>query len=305
MPGRRVVAVVGATGTGKSDLAIELARALDGEIVNTDSMQFYRGMDIGTAKLAPEERGGIPHHLLDVMDVREEASVAAFQGWADAAVSSILGRGKTPVLVGGSGLYVRAAVDELEFPPTDPEVRSRLEAEAQRSGIGPLAERLAAVDPVSAARVKDERRIIRALEVHEITGRTFESYMPQRRYLRPTVQIGLTMDRSELHARLEQRIETMMHQGLVEEARALCGSGLREAKTASRAIGYRQALEVIEGTMTEAEAAASILTATRQFARRQETWFRADPRVVWLDAAASDLVEQALRAVTDGDTLEP
>ncbi|MCB4208103.1 tRNA (adenosine(37)-N6)-dimethylallyltransferase MiaA [Arthrobacter sp. UM1] len=308
-PGRGVVAVVGATGTGKSDLAIEIARAVGGEIVNTDSMQFYRGMDIGTAKLAPEERGGIPHHLLDVLEVTEEASVAAFQAEADAAVRQLLDRGKTPVLVGGSGLYVRAAVDELEFPPTDPQVRSRLEEEARRRGIGPLAERLAAVDPVSAGRLKDERRIIRALEVHEITGRTFESFMPQRRYLRPTVQLGLAMDRAELHARLELRIERMMREGLVEEARRLCGHGLREARTASRAIGYRQALEVIDGTMNEAEAAASTLTATRQFARRQETWFRADPRVIWLDATAPDLLEQALRAVADGlphgDTLVP
>ncbi len=291
-----LIAVVGATGTGKSDLALDLAEALDGEIVNTDSMQFYRGMDIGTAKLSEEERRGVPHHLLDFLAVRDEASVADFQTLARAAVAEIRARGKRPVLVGGSGLYVRAALDVIEFPPTDPAVRQALEKEAERDGISALAERLRSVDPVSADRLSDDRRVIRALEVYEITGRPFASYMPQREYCEPTRQIGLRIPRPLLHERLEARVRRMMDQGLVEEVRALIPQGLKEARTASRAIGYRQALGVIEGELTEAEAIDSTVTATRQFARRQETWFSADPRVEWFDPAEPALLDRVLGA---------
>ena len=196
-----IIAVVGPTGTGKSDLAIELALRLDGEVVNSDALQFYRGMDIGTAKLSISERRGVPHHLLDTLDVTQEASVAEFQEQARALFADIRSRGRVPVLAGGSGLYVRAALDVLEFPPTDPQVRARLEAEAAERGTGPLLERLRTVDPDSAGRLGDERRIIRALEVHAITGRPFSSYMPRREYAQPAVQVGLAIDRALLHER--------------------------------------------------------------------------------------------------------
>lgn len=289
-----VVAVVGPTGTGKSDLAVELALALDGEVVNADSMQFYRGMDIGTAKLTIPERRGVPHHLLDILDVREEASVSAFQAEARAAIRGIQARGKRAILAGGSGLYVRAALDVLEFPGTDPAVRARLEAEAEQVGIGVLARRLAAADPDSAARLRDARRIIRALEVLEVTGRPFSSYMPRREYALPAVQIGLDMDRAALHARLAARVGRMVDGGLLAEVRRLDAAGLREGKTASRALGYAQFLRVADGESTVEQAAEQTTVATRQFARRQATWFHADPRVHWLDAVGPDLVASAL-----------
>ena len=244
-----VIAVIGPTGTGKSDLSIALARELGGEIVNADALQFYRGMDIGTAKLSVAERAGIPHHLLDIMDVREEASVARFQADARRTFDEIRSRGAVPILVGGSGLYVRAALDEIDFPPTDPEVRQRLELEAREHGPGPLARRLAAVDPASAARNLDERRMIRALEVYEISGKPFSSFMPEREYHAPAVQIGLNLDRALLHQRLELRVAKMQELGLLDEVRRLDAAGLREGKTASRAIGYAQFLAVLDGTM--------------------------------------------------------
>lgn len=298
-----MIAVVGPTGTGKSDLAVELALALNGEVVNTDSMQFYRGMDIGTAKLTVEDRRGVPHHLLDILDVRDEASVSAFQSAARAAIQGIHSRGRRAILAGGSGLYVRAATDVLEFPGTDPAVRARLEAEAEAGGIGTLARRLADIDPASAARLKDARRIIRALEVHEVTGRPFSSYMPHREYAQPTLQIGLDVDRPALHARLAERVHRMVAAGLVEEVRRLDAQGLREGRTASRALGYAQFLRVLDGASTVGEAAEATIVATRQFARRQATWFRADPRVRWLDARRPDLVHAAL-AVLRGQVPE-
>jgi tRNA dimethylallyltransferase len=292
-----VIAVVGPTGTGKSDLAVELALALDGEVVNTDSMQFYRGMDIGTAKLTVEERRGVPHHLLDILDVREEASVSAFQTAARAAISDIQARGRRAILAGGSGLYVRAALDVLEFPGTDPAVRVRLESEAEREGIGALARRLAQLDPESSARLKDARRIIRALEVYELTGKPFSSYMPRREYVQPSVQIGLDMDRAALHERLAARVRRMVDVGLVDEVRRLDSAGLREGRTASRALGYAQFLQVLDGASTPDRAAEETIVATRQFARRQVTWFRADPRVHWLDGLDPDVVRAALGVV--------
>lgn len=298
-----VIAVVGPTGTGKSDLAVELALALDGEVVNTDSMQFYRGMDVGTAKLTVEERRGVPHHLLDILDVRDEASVSAFQGAARAVIEDIHSRGRRAILAGGSGLYVRAATDVLEFPGTDPAVRARLESEAERDGLGTLARRLAEVDPESAARLKDARRIIRALEVHEVTGKPFSAYMPRREYVQPAVQLGLDMDRPALHGRLAERVHRMVARGLVEEVRRLDAGGLREGRTASRALGYAQFLRVLDGEATVDEAAEETVVATRQFARRQLTWFRADPRVQWLDALGPDLVGAAL-AILGGQVPE-
>ncbi|NUP74765.1 MAG: tRNA (adenosine(37)-N6)-dimethylallyltransferase MiaA [Sinomonas sp.] len=289
-----VIAVVGPTGTGKSDLSVELALALGGEIVNADSMQFYRGMDIGTAKLTVAERRGVPHHLLDVLDVREEASVSTFQAEARDVIASIHARGRRAILVGGSGLYVRAALDVLEFPGTDPEVRARLEEEAERNGIGALARRLAVADPESGTRLRDARRIVRALEVLEVTGRPFSSYMPRREYVRPAVQIGLDMNRQALHARLASRVGRMVDGGLVAEVRRLAEAGLREGKTASRALGYAQFLRVLDGESTVEQAAEETTVATRQFARRQATWFHADPRVHWLDALGPNVGEAAL-----------
>ena len=292
-----MIAVVGPTGTGKSDLAVELALALDGEVVNTDSMQFYRGMDIGTAKLTVEERRGVPHHLLDILDVREEASVSAFQTAARAAISEIQMRGRLAILAGGSGLYVRAALDVLEFPGTDPSVRARLESEAEREGIGVLARRLAELDPESSSRLKDARRIIRALEVYEVTGQPFSSFMPRREYVQPSVQIGLDMDRGALHERLAARVRRMVDVGLVDEVRRLDAAGLREGKTASRALGYAQFLRVVDCASTVERASEETIVATRQFARRQVTWFRADPRVHWLDALSPDVLAAAVDIV--------
>ncbi|MFY9635741.1 MAG: tRNA (adenosine(37)-N6)-dimethylallyltransferase MiaA [Cellulosimicrobium cellulans] len=288
-----VIAVVGPTGSGKSDLAVSLALALDGEVINADAMQFYRGMDIGTAKITLPERRGVPHHLLDTMDVTQEASVSDFQLQAREIISGIHARGKRAILAGGSGLYVRAALDVLEFPGTDPDLRRELEAELEAIGQEALLARLREVDPVSAGRVNDARRIIRALEVHQLTGRAFSSFMPRREYFRPAVQIGLAVDRDELRERLALRVHRMVDHGLLEEVRRLDAAGLRQGKTASRALGYAQFLKVLDGASTVAEAAEDTIVATRQFARRQLTWFRADPRISWLDWQAPDLVARA------------
>ncbi len=292
-----VVAVVGPTGSGKSDLGVALAQRLGGEVVNADALQFYRGMDIGTAKLPREERHGVEHHLLDVLDVTEEASVAAYQEDARRVIDGIRERGRVPVLVGGSGLYVRAALDRLEFPPTDAGVRARLEADLAAGGSAALRARLRAVDPLSADRIDDDRRLVRALEVHELSGRPFSAFMPRRGYHRPAVQIGLAVDREVLRARLAERVHAMVRAGLADEVRRLAAAGLRDGRTASRALGYGQFLRVLDGTLTEAEAVEDTIAATRRFARRQLTWFRGDPRVAWLDWQAPDLAEAATALV--------
>lgn len=288
-----VIAVVGPTGSGKSDLAVNLALELDGEIINADAMQFYRGMDIGTAKITPAERRGIPHHLLDILDVTQEASVSDFQRQARQLIGDIHARGKRAILVGGSGLYVRAALDVLEFPGTDPDLRRSLEAELAAHGTANLRARLQDVDPASAERLNDDRRIIRALEVHQLTGRPFSSFMPRREYFQPAVQIGLSVDRAALHERLAARVHAMVDTGLLAEVRRLDGLGLRTGKTACRALGYLQFLQVLDGSATEAEAVESTIIATRQFARRQLTWFRADPRITWIDWHDPDLLAKA------------
>jgi tRNA dimethylallyltransferase len=293
-----VIAVVGPTGSGKSDLAVNLALALDGEVINADAMQFYRGMDIGTAKITAAERRGVPHHLLDTLDVTEEASVSDFQQQARALIADIHARGKRAILAGGSGLYVRAALDVLEFPGTDPEVRGELEAEYAAQGPGPLLARLRDVDPVSAGRVSDARRIIRALEVHQLTGRPFSSFMPRREYFQPAIQIGLAVDREQLRERLARRVHAMVDKGLLEEVRRLDASGLRRGKTAPRALGYSQFLKVLDGGTTVEQAAEETIVATRQFARRQLTWFRADPRISWLDWQDPELDTKAIALCT-------
>lgn len=288
-----LIAVVGPTGSGKSDLAVELALKLDGEVINADAMQFYRGMDIGTAKVTDAERKGVPHHLLDILDVTEEASVSEFQQHARAAIADIHSRGKRAILAGGSGLYVRAAVDVLEFPGTSASIRKRLEQEHADAGIAPLLERLRRVDPVSAGRLGDARRIIRALEVFELTGRPFSSFMPDREYVQPTVQIGLEVDREIFRERLAARVHRMVDRGLLAEVERLDAAGLRRGRTAPRALGYAQFLKVLDGEADVPQAAEETIVATRQFARRQLTWFRADPRIAWLDWQDPDLVAKA------------
>jgi tRNA dimethylallyltransferase len=288
--GTHVIAVVGATATGKSALAIALARALDGEIVNADSMQLYRGMDIGTAKEPEPARRGVPHHLLDVWPVTRTANVADYQKLARAAIDEITARGRLPVLAGGSGLYIRAALDDLDFPRTDRGIRVRLESELAALGPAALHARLAALDPAAAAAIlpSNGRRIVRALEVIEITGRPFTATMPGYERSRPgppAVQIGLTLPRPELDARIAARVEAMWQSGFEAEVRALAAAGLRDGKTASRALGYQQMLRHLDGELTLDQAREETVRATRRFARRQESWFRRDPRVHWVDAS--------------------
>ena len=292
-PAPRVIAVVGPTAAGKSDLGVFLAQHLGGEVVNADSMQLYRGMDIGTAKLTPEERDGVPHHLLDIWDVTEAASVAEYQRLARAEIDRLLAEGRWPILVGGSGLYVRGAVDHLEFPGTDPAVRARLEEELTLRGPGALHARLAAADPGAGQAIlpSNGRRIVRALEVIEITGKPFTANLPGHDSVYDTIQIGVDVARPELDERIATRVDRMWEAGLVDEVRTLAGQGLREGRTASRALGYQQVLGALAGERTEDEARAETVRATKRFARRQDSWFRRDPRVHWLSGAAADRAE--------------
>ena len=295
-----IIAVVGATASGKTELSLDLAERLSGEIVNTDAMQLYRGMDIGTAKLPVAERRGIPHHLLDTQDVREPATVAAFQGWAREVIAELRRRGAAPVLVGGSALYIRAILDRFEFQATDPEVRARLEAELAQVGSESLHRRLADLDPRTAGTLAPDnaRRIVRALEVIELTGEPYGSSLPELEYVDPrTVQIGVDIDRPTLDARIEQRVHDMYDAGLVAEVEALLDAGLAEGRTASRAIGYREARMVLAGELDLDEARWRTIYATRRYARRQMGWWRKDPRITWLPFDAEDRVEQALAVV--------
>ena len=308
-PGPTAVAVVGPTATGKSDLAVALALELGGEVVNADSMQLYRGMDIGTAKLTEDERRGVPHHLLDVLDVRDEASVAAYQRDATAAVDAIVGRGRVPVLVGGSGLYVSAVLDTLDFPGTDPALRARLEGELAELGAAAMHARLAAVDPAAAAAILpgNGRRIVRALEVVELTGRPYRATLPApgdpgrpgRDGSRSTrwVRLGLSAPRTALDGRIADRVDRMWAAGLVAEVRALEAVGLREGRTAARALGYAQVLRMLDGLVDEQQAGLDIVTATRRYVRRQESWFRRDRSVRWLRYDDEGLLGSALAAV--------
>lgn len=295
----QVIAVVGPTAAGKSDLAVALARHLGGDVVNADSMQLYRGMDIGTAKLPPAERHGVPHHLLDIWDVTDAASVAEYQQLARQEIDRLLARDRVPVLVGGSGLYVRGAIDVMEFPGTDPEVRTRLEGELAERGSGWLHRRLADADPAAARAIlpSNGRRVVRALEVIEITGRPFTANLPGHESVYPTLQIGVDVARPELHRRITDRVDGMWAAGLVEEVRALETAGLRDGRTASRALGYQQVLMALAGECTEAEAREETVRATKRFARRQDAWFRRDPRVHWLSGADPDRGELTDRAL--------
>ncbi|HZZ95759.1 MAG TPA: tRNA (adenosine(37)-N6)-dimethylallyltransferase MiaA [Jatrophihabitantaceae bacterium] len=294
----RVIAVVGPTATGKSELAVSVAQELGGEIINADSMQLYTGMDIGTAKLLEPEWGGVAHHLLDVWPVQKSAAVAEYQAMARACIAEIAGRGRTPILVGGSGLYLRGALDRLEFPGESPPIRARLYRELDEAGPMVLHARLAELDPAAAAAIlpSNGRRIVRALEVIEITGRPFTATMPGFDSLYDTLYLGL--DRTDLDERVEVRVHRMMARGLVDEIRALLPLGLRDSPTAGKALGYAQLLAVLDdagAVVGDLDTAVdATVRATRRFVRRQRSWFRRDPRVRWLEGEAPDLLEQAL-----------
>jgi tRNA dimethylallyltransferase len=293
-----VIAVVGPTAAGKSELSLDLAHALDGEVVNADSMQLYLGMDVGTAKLTMPERAGVPHHLLDIWPVTQTASVSQYQVLARQAIDDIRRRGRTPVLVGGSGLYVRAALDKLQFPGTDPDLRARLEEELGQVGPADLHARLAILDPPAAAAILpgNGRRIVRALEVIEMSGQPFSATLPAYESVYPAIQLGIELPRPELDQRITDRVHRMLRLGLVDEVRQLELAGLRDGKTASRALGYAEVLRFLAGEWGLADAAAHTIIATRRFVRRQESWFRRDPRVTWLPGGAG-LADRALSLI--------
>jgi tRNA dimethylallyltransferase len=295
-----VVAVVGPTAAGKTDLSLDLAGALGGEVVNTDAMQVYRGMDIGTAKLPASQRRGIAHHLLDLLEVTEPASVAEFQRWARAVVADCRARGTAPVLVGGSALYIRAILDRFEFPGTDPAVRARLEEELTAVGPETLHRRLAGLDPAAAERILpgNGRRVVRALEVIEISGRPFSANLPELRYeIDGAHQVGVDIPRDVLDERIALRVERMWEAGFVDEVRRLADRGLRDGRTANRALGYQQVLAHLDGRITEAQAKEQTIAGTRRFARRQDSWFRKDPRITWVGWDDPDKVATALAAI--------
>lgn len=290
----RVAAIVGPTAAGKTALSLELAERTGAEIVSLDSMQAYRGMDIGTAKPGPEELGRVPHHMIDVSDPATEVTVAEFRNLARSSIDDIASRGRLPLLVGGSGLYFRAVVDDLRFPPRSADLRRRLETEADDLGAGALHDRLAGVDPVAASRIEpgNIRRTIRALEAIELTGALFsefDSSWESYQSLYDLRVVGLRRDRPELYRRISERAEEMLAAGLRAEAEALADRGL--SRTARQALGYRQVLEMPGAP--EDEVLAAIVRATKRFARRQEAWFRADPRVLWLDASGPELLSAA------------
>ncbi|WP_084100366.1 tRNA (adenosine(37)-N6)-dimethylallyltransferase MiaA [Demequina sp. NBRC 110051] len=302
-----VVAIVGSTATGKSAISLAVAEALDGEIVNADAMQFYRGMDIGTAKLPVVERRGIAHHQLDTLDVSEDASVARFQREARADIAAIRERGRTPIVVGGSGLYHRALLDRFEFPPTDAQVRARLEARGETEGPGVLYRELLESDPEAAASIgpSNTKRLVRALEVIEITGRPFSSGLPRHEYQVPAIQIGLEVSHDVLDPRIDARVDAMWEQGLVDEVTGLVAQGLRDGTTARRAVGYAETLRHLDGELTADQTRALIAQHTRRLARKQRQWFRPDPRVTWIEgpideADAARAAADALAVVTGG-----
>lgn len=298
----RPIAVIGPTGTGKSALALDVAERVDGEIVNADAMQMYRGMDIGTAKLTVDERRGIPHHQLDVWEVTETASVARYQQSAAADIEAILERGAVPVVVGGSMMYVQSLLDNWTFPATDPAVRARFEQRLAEIGATALHGELARVDADAAASIQptDGRRIVRALEVVELTGQPFAASFPAIGAPRwDTVIIGLDWDTTHLDNRLAKRTDKMFADGLVDEVRALLRCGLRDGVTASRALGYAQVLADLDAGGDGSAAREPTFVGTRRYVRRQRSWFRRDHRIVWLDGAGPGLVDETLRVWRD------
>lgn len=282
----KTIVICGATATGKSDLAVALAKEVDADIINADSMQLYRGMNIGTAKLTLGERGGVDHHLLDVLDVTEDATVAWYQDRARAAIAEIHSRGKSAVIVGGTGLYIKAIIDDLNFPDTNPAVRERLNTEAEEFGVARLFERLQLLDPAAAAAIdiQNVRRVIRALEVIEITGQPFTANLPREDSSRypDALQFGLVMDREKLTERIDHRVDLMWEKGLVAEVDALLVAGINKGTTARRALGYAQVISMRAGEISEEQAKEETKRATRQYARRQETWFSRDARIKWI-----------------------
>ncbi|MBU3753031.1 MAG: tRNA (adenosine(37)-N6)-dimethylallyltransferase MiaA [Candidatus Nanopelagicaceae bacterium] len=301
-----LIVICGATATGKSDLAVALAEKLGGQIINADSMQLYKGMDIGTAKLSIEERKGIRHHLIDVLSVREEASVAQYQNDARNLIDQLLEQSIPAIVVGGTGLYIKSILDDLNFPDTDPEVREKIARQAEELGVDVMHERLTRLDPAAAAAIPKEnvRRVVRALEVIELTGRPYTANLPRvgstkYPYAR---QFGLVMERETLHERIDLRVEKMWDKGLVREVRDLMGEGLLEGRTAQAALGYAQIIKFAQGVMTEEEAKEETKRATRQYARRQETWFSRDERITWVKKAPiSELVTKIVSS-TISDT---
>jgi tRNA dimethylallyltransferase len=281
-----LIVICGATATGKSDLAVSLAKEIDGEVINADSMQLYKGMDIGTAKITVEERQGIPHHLMDLLDVTEDANVAWYQEKAREKISEIHSRGKNAIIVGGTGLYIKAILDDLNFPDTDPVVRTALELEYATKGIGPLFERLEKLDPAAALAIDraNSRRVIRALEVIEITGQPFTANLPRKESTKypNALQFGLVMDREILSDVISSRVDRMWKAGLVAEVERLIESGITRGTTAQKALGYSQVIAFKEGKISEEEAIDETKRATRQYARRQETWFSRDERINWI-----------------------
>ena len=281
-----ILVICGATATGKSDLAIALAQRFDGEIINADSMQIYRGMDIGTAKLTVEERQGVRHHLLDVLDVTQDSTVAWYQDSARQVIDEIESRGKRPIIVGGTGLYIKSILDELNFPDTDPDTRKSLELELEKIGLDAMYERLQKLDPAAGIAIDraNARRVIRALEVIAITGKPFTANLPREESTRypDARQFGLVMDRESLDVRISARVDLMWEQGFVSEVQSLLNAGITEARTAQLALGYSQIIAFLQGGMSEDEAREDTKRATRQYARRQETWFSRDARITWI-----------------------
>jgi tRNA dimethylallyltransferase len=300
-----VIVICGATATGKSDLAVALAHELNGHVINADSMQLYKGMDIGTAKLSQAERQGIPHHLIDVLSVREEASVAQYQSDARSIIDQLIEQSIPAIVVGGTGLYIKSILDDLNFPDTDPQVREKIAREAEELGVDVMHSRLTKLDPAAAAAIPKEnvRRVVRALEVIELTGRPYTANLPRKGSTRypEARQFGLVMERETLHDRIDARVEKMWDQGLVREVRDLMKEGLLEGRTAQAALGYAQIIKFAQGELTEEEAKEETKRVTRQYARRQETWFSRDERITWLKKApVTELVDRILSSTMSG-----
>lgn len=305
----KLIAVVGATGTGKSELALSLAERMirqgqEVEIVNADAMQLYRGMDIGTAKLSLEDRRGIEHHLIDVLEITQESTAAEYQRLAREKILALQSAGVIPILVGGSMLYVASCLNSFVFPERDIELRAQLEAELAEFGPIHMHKKLEQIDPVAASRIIKEngRRVVRALEIVMLTGEPFAAALPEKfDSWQPVLQFGLRMDREALLPKLQKRVQGMWQEGLPDEVRSLIDLGLRDSKTAAVAIGYAQALGELDGELTQAEAISSTVQLTQRYARRQVSWFKRDDRIVWLEALDSDVVEQAFaKVVSEG-----
>jgi tRNA dimethylallyltransferase len=285
------IVIVGTTAVGKTDLSLEVAKAFNAEIINADSMQLYKGMDIGTAKLPVDQRQGITHHMLDVLDVTTTASVSDYQKSARPIIQSLAAQGKRSVVVGGSGLFIQGLLEDMQFPEVDHALRDELQRQADELGAAAMYQKLVEADPAAAANVAPEntRRVIRALEVIELTGSAPITELKELPEVIPSIRIGLRRDRSELDPRIEKRVELMWAQGFVEEVEQLEKVGLRDGVTARKALGYAQILDYLAGELTLAQAKEQTIFATRRYARRQDSWFNRDAKIHWLDASTADL----------------